>query len=96
MLQLKDRTVVITGGATGIGLGLAKACAEKGARILIGEPRPAHLNEAVSLLRETGVSAHGEVVDVSSGEQLTALADVAFNTLGDVALVINNAGIGQR
>ena len=96
MLKLKDRTVVITGGATGIGLGLAKACGEKGARILIGEPRPAHLNEAVSLLRETGVSAHGEVVDVSSVEQLTALADVAFNTLGDVALVINNAGIGQR
>ena len=96
MLKLKDRTVVITGGATGIGLGLAKACGEKGARILIGEPRPAHLNEAVSLLRETGVSAHGEVVDVSSVEQLTALADVAFNTLGDVALVMNNAGIGQR
>ena len=53
MLKLKDRTVVITGGATGIGLGLAKACGEKGARILIGEPRPAHINEAVSLLRET-------------------------------------------
>ena len=96
MLDLKDRTVVITGGATGIGLALANACGEKGARLVIGERRPARLDEAVSALRERGYFAHGVVVDVSSVEQLEALAAEAFDTVGDVALVVNNAGVGQR
>jgi len=96
MLDLKGRTVVITGGATGIGLGLANACGEKGARLVIGERRPARLDEAVSALRHRGYSAYGVVVDVTSAEQLEALAAEAFDTVGDVALVINNAGVGQR
>ncbi len=96
MLDIKDRTVVITGGATGIGLGLANACGQKGARLVIGEPRPARLDEAVSALKQRGYCAHGVVVDVTSAEQLEALAAEAFDTLGDVALVINNAGVGQR
>ena len=96
MLDIKDRTVVITGGATGIGLALANACGQKGARLVIGEPRPARLDEAVSALEQRGYCAHGVAVDVTSAEQLEALAGEAFDTLGDVALVINNAGVGQR
>ncbi len=96
MLDINDRTVVITGGATGIGLALAKACGERGARVVIGEPRPAQLAEAVSALRERGVSAHGIALDVSSADQLEAFADEVFATVGDVALVVNNAGVGQR
>lgn len=96
MLDLKDRTVIITGGATGIGLGLAKACGESGARVVIGEPRAAQIDAAVSALREIGISAHGRVLDVSSVEQLEAFADEVFATNGDVALVVNNAGVGVR
>ena len=96
MLNLTDRTVVITGGATGIGLALAKACGERSARVVIGEPRPAQLAEAMSALRERGVSAHGMALDVSSAEQLEAFADEVFASYGDVALVVNNAGVGQR
>ena len=96
MLEIQNRTVVITGGATGIGLGLAKACGNRGARIVIGEPRSAQLDAAVSALREMGISARGIVLDVSSTEQLDAFADEAFKAEGDVALVVNNAGVGQR
>ena len=39
MLDITDRTVVITGGATGIGFGLAKALGARGANVVIGEPR---------------------------------------------------------
>jgi len=96
MLNIKNRTAVITGGATGIGLGLAKACGNRGARIVIGEPRAAQLDAALSTLREMGISAQGVVLDVSSVEQLEAFADEAFVAEGDVALVVNNAGVGQR
>jgi len=96
MLNIKNRTAVITGGATGIGLGLAKACGNRGARIVIGEPRSAQLDAALSTLREMGILAQGVVLDVSSVEQLEAFADEAFGAEGDVALVVNNAGVGQR
>ena len=43
MLDITDRTVVITGGATGIGFGLAKALGARGANVVMGEPRQARL-----------------------------------------------------
>ena len=55
MLDLTNRTVVITGGATGIGFGLAKACGERGANVVIGEPRQARLDEACEALAKSGV-----------------------------------------
>jgi NAD(P)-dependent dehydrogenase (short-subunit alcohol dehydrogenase family) len=95
MLEIKNRTVVITGGATGIGFGLAKACGAMGARIVIGEPRQARLDEAVSTLTEAGIVASACAVDVTDSAQLARFVDHAFDAFGEVALVINNAGIGQ-
>ena len=95
MLEINNRTVVITGGATGIGFGLAKACGAIGARIVIGEPRQAQLDEAVSTLTEAGIVASACAVDVTDPAQLARFVDHAFDAFGEVALVINNAGIGQ-
>ena len=95
MLDINNRTVVITGGATGIGLGLAKACGALGARIVIGEPRQARLDEAVTALTEAGITASAFAMDVTDSEQFTAFVDHAFDAFGEVALVVNNAGIGQ-
>ena len=95
MLNINHRTVVITGGATGIGFGLAKACGALGARIVIGEPRQARLDEAVATLTEAGITASAFAVDVTNAEQLAAFVDHAFDAFGEVALVVNNAGIGQ-
>ena len=95
MLEIRHRTVVITGGATGIGFGLAKACGAIGARIVIGEPRQEQLDEAVSTLTEAGIVASACAVDVTDPAQLASFVDHAFDAFGEVALVINNAGIGQ-
>lgn len=95
MLDINHRTVVITGGATGIGFGLAKACGALGARIVIGEPRQVRLDEAIATLTEADITASALAVDVTDPEQLAAFVDFAFDAHGDVALVINNAGIGQ-
>ena len=95
MLELEGRTVVITGGATGIGFGLAKACGALGAHIVIGEPRQARLDEACDTLAQRGVSARSFELDVTNADQMEHFAEEAFTAFGEVALVINNAGIGQ-
>ena len=96
MLEIKDRTVVITGGATGIGFGIAKACGALGANVVIGEPRQKRLEEAVASLAELGVDARAFLLDVTDAEQFAQFADSAFAAFGDVALVVNNAGVGQQ
>ena len=99
MLEIKGRTVVITGGATGIGFGIAKACGALGANVVIGEPRESRLEEAVESLKDLGVDARAFSLDVTNAEQFAQFADsafAAFAAFGDVALVVNNAGVGQQ
>ena len=96
MLNIKGRTVVITGGATGIGLGLARACGAKGANIVIGEPRQNRLDEAVAALEAQSVPVRAFPLDVSESNQLDAFAERAFAVFGEVAMVVNNAGVGQQ
>ena len=95
MLELEGRTVIITGGATGIGFGLAKACGALGAHVVIGEPRQARLDDACEALAQLGVSVRAFELDVTNADQLERFAEDAFAAFGEVALVINNAGIGQ-
>ena len=96
MLDIKGRTVVITGGATGIGFGIAKACGALGANVVIGEPRENRLDEAAASLAELSINARAFLLDVTDAEQFARFADSAFAAFGDVALVVNNAGVGQQ
>ena len=96
MLDIKGRTVVITGGATGIGFGIAKGCGALGANVVIGEPRQNRLDEAAASLEELGVNARVFLLDVVDAEQFAQFTDSAFAAFGDVALVVNNAGVGQQ
>ena len=65
MLDLRGKAAIITGGATGIGFGLAKACGERGAHVVIGEPRQSRLDEAVECLAAAGVTARAFPLDVT-------------------------------
>ena len=95
MLDVTDRTVVITGGATGIGFGLAKAFGARGANVVIGEPRQARLDEAVAMLNDSDIKVRAMPLDVTDPEQLSDFAEQAFTAFGEVAVVVNNAGVGQ-
>ena len=95
MLDVTDRTVVITGGATGIGFGLAKAFGARGANVVIGEPRQARLDEAVAMLTDIDINVRAMPLDVTDPKQLSDFAEQAFTAFGEVTVVINNAGIGQ-
>lgn len=93
MKDFTDKTVVITGGATGIGFGLAKAFGADGAKIVIGEPRETRLKEAVAQLSGLGIDAEYFVCDVTKPDSMAALADFAWQACGHVDVLVNNAGI---
>ncbi|MDG1204075.1 MAG: SDR family oxidoreductase [Pseudomonadales bacterium] len=93
MKDFKDKTVVITGGATGIGFAIAKAFGADGARVVLAEPRLNRLEQSVAALLESGVSASYYQCDVADPQSVRALADYAWKENGQVDVLINNAGI---
>ncbi len=92
--DLKERNVVITGGASGIGFAIAKGLGKTGCRVMIAEPSEERLSAAVSELEGLGVEACYQVCDVTDLEQVEALADAAWDRFGRVDMIFNNAGIG--
>ena len=92
-MEFAGKTAVITGGATGIGLALAKQMGQAGARVIIFEPREDVLRESVSALEALGVDAKFFAGDVTKLEDVEALADFAWGENGRADIVVNNAGI---
>lgn len=95
-MNMKDKTAVITGGATGIGYALAKKFGADGAKLVIAEPREHRLKEACEMLGELGIDARWTVCDVADLESVEKLAHFAWGEHGRCDVLINNAGIGLR
>lgn len=95
-MDMKNKVVVITGGATGIGFALAKQFGADGAKIVIAEPREHRLKEACDKLSYMDVDASAAVCDVSKLESVEALADYVWDAHGQCDVLLNNAGIGSR
>ena len=93
MKYYKDKVIVITGGATGIGFGYAKAFGKEGAKIIISGRRENRLQEAVGQLSGMGIEAKYKIADAASFEDTEALADFAWDTFGRVDVIVNNAGM---
>lgn len=93
-MEFNGKTAVVTGGATGIGLALAKQMGAAGARIILFEPREDVLGEAVETLKALGVDAKYFVGDVTDADAVEALADFAWAQNGRADIIVNNAGIG--
>ena len=93
MKNFKNKVVVITGGATGIGKAMADRFGAEGAKVIICARRENRLQEAVKDLTDKGVDARYKVCDVSKLEDGKALADYVWNEFGHVDVLVNNAGI---
>ena len=87
------QVAVITGGASGIGYGLAEAFADRGVRLVISDIREDGLAGAEASLRAAGADVMTVAADVSQEEQVQALADATIAAYGRVDLVCNNAGV---
>ncbi|NLL38388.1 MAG: SDR family NAD(P)-dependent oxidoreductase [Clostridiales bacterium] len=94
MENLKGKTAFITGGASGLGLGIAKACAKEGMNIVIVDMRQNAIDEALKIFEENGWPAHGIQLDVTDREAYVKAADEAEAKFGKIHLLVNNAGIG--
>lgn len=93
MKDLKGRTAVVTGGASGIGLAFAERFGREGCRVLIADIEAAALDAAVARLREQGVDAAGHVTDVADPAAVEALEARARELFGNIHLLFNNAGV---
>ncbi len=94
MNNFRNKVVVITGGATGIGFSFAKQFGGEGAKIVIASRRMQRVNEAVKKLQALGIEAAGTVCDVAIVADVEALADFAWGKFGQVDVIMNNAGVG--
>lgn len=94
MQELADRVAVVTGGASGIGLGLAKAFAAERMKLVLADVEAEPLERAVKELSEAGASAIGAICDVSKPDAVEALRDRTLSEYGAVHVLCNNAGVG--
>jgi NAD(P)-dependent dehydrogenase (short-subunit alcohol dehydrogenase family) len=92
---LQDLNVLITGGGTGIGRGIAHAFAAEGARLVLAGRRKEPLEETAAELRAAGSVAQALTADVCDPAQCSALVEAASQALGGLHILVNNAGIAR-
>jgi gluconate 5-dehydrogenase len=92
LFSLAGRTAVVTGGSRGLGLQMAEALGEQGARVLIASRKQAELDEACAHLAARGIEATGIAADLGDEAGIKAFAEEALHRLGEVDILVNNAG----
>ena len=93
--EFEGKVAVITGGASGIGRGLAHAFAKRGMKIVLADIDEEALKKVAQELGEIGAEVMTLVIDVSDHEQVAHLADVSYERFGCVNILCNNAGVGS-
>jgi NAD(P)-dependent dehydrogenase (short-subunit alcohol dehydrogenase family) len=88
---LDGKVALVTGGATGLGLEIARVMGSHGARVAICSRKEANLQAAVSVLREAGIEATYGVCDVRRADEVTAVTKDVLRTFGQLDIVVNNA-----
>ena len=94
MQDVSGKVAFVTGAASGIGLGIAKALARAGARVMLCDIEEAALAWAVEALKPSNAEIAGVKADVSLKRELQAAADATIERFGAVNILVNNAGVG--
>jgi NAD(P)-dependent dehydrogenase (short-subunit alcohol dehydrogenase family) len=94
MINVAGKTAFVTGAASGIGLGIATALAQAGAKVMMADIEADALEAAVAALKATNADVEGVIADVSLKAELQAAAEATVAAYGKVHILVNNAGVG--
>jgi len=94
MSEFSDKTIVISGGAEGIGLSIAMAMGKQGMNVVLGDIDGEQLKRAEATLQQAGIKVLTAQMDVTQLEQWQALAEQAIDRFGKIHMLVNNAGVG--
>ena len=92
-MLLKDKVILVTGAARGIGRGITQALAEDGASVVVTDVDRQNLFEALGFLKAQGVVALGTVLDVTDEKSIQAALDETMHTFKRIDGLVNNAGV---
>jgi gluconate 5-dehydrogenase len=92
LFDLTGRCALVTGGSRGLGLQIAQALGEAGARVLLTARKAADLEEATAALADRGIRAGWVAADASDPEQVARVVGEAMVRMGQVDILVNNAG----
>jgi NAD(P)-dependent dehydrogenase (short-subunit alcohol dehydrogenase family) len=95
MKELRGRTAFVTGGASGIGLGMTRCFLREGMNVVAADLNDEHLAEAREALREHGGRVRFIRLDVADRAAMAAAADEAESVFGKVHVLCNNAGVSS-
>lgn len=95
MRDLAGKVAFVTGGSSGIGLGIVKVLAEEGVAVAFTYRRAGHLADAMAYFRtRPGLKVHPVELDVAGRAGFARVADEVERALGPVQILVNNAGVG--
>ena len=92
LMSLEGRVSVVTGGATGLGLQMARGLAEAGSQIIVCSRKLENCEQAAHELEKLGVKALGIAADVTKPDQVEAVKAETLKKFGRVDVLVNNAG----
>jgi len=92
LFDLSGRTALVTGGSRGLGLQMAEALGEAGARVLLSSRKASDLEEAAAELQAKGIDARWVAADAADPAQVQKVVDEAMQRLGQIDILVNNAG----
>jgi NAD(P)-dependent dehydrogenase (short-subunit alcohol dehydrogenase family) len=96
MRDIKGKTAIVTGAASGIGLGISRALAHAGANIVLADLRPEPLEAARRVIETIGVRVLAVMVDVSDPGSVAAAGKAALEAFGSLHIAVNNAGVAMH
>jgi len=92
-VRLKDKVAIVTGGGTGIGMGISRSLAEAGARVVIVQSAIEKAEKAANELRAEGHEIMPYGADISSREMVQKLIDTTIEEFGRLDILVNNAAV---
>ncbi|MGL4437597.1 MAG: SDR family oxidoreductase [Giesbergeria sp.] len=92
LFDLQGKTALVTGGSRGLGLQMAHALGEAGARIMLSSRKAADLEEATAELQAAGIDARWIAADCAKEADIERLGRETLERMGDIDILVNNAG----